>query len=279
MQPNPDFQKLPKAFWATVKLVSEHLGYSVRRARGAEPTIRRYSPADVLATATSRGLNAKELTKLNWHEILAAYSSFRADILQDYVRPRLMKLEEAKRLYEKLYPSQSWSCALPQNKQKGPKAHPNYLGCLVNMLAEEALAGKSFDSAPGGLVTVTKKGLPLRTLARRYDGAYPTINNPVAVWEVKEYYGTTTFGSRVADGVYETMLDGVELLELREVEGVVIRHYLFADDWFTWWSMGRSYLCRMIDMLHDDLVDEVFFGREVVERWPDVVRSWTSPGK
>jgi len=30
------------------------------------------------------------------------------------------------------------------------------------------------------------------------------------------YYYTTTFGSRVEDGVYETLLDGMELEELRE---------------------------------------------------------------
>ena len=38
--------------------------------------------------------------------------------------------------------------------------------------------------------------------------------DPLAVWEIKEYYYTTTFGSRVADGVYETLLDGMELREL-----------------------------------------------------------------
>ena len=32
----------------------------------------------------------------------------------------------------------------------------------------------------------------------------------MALWEIKEYYYTTTFGSRVADGVYETLLDGLE---------------------------------------------------------------------
>jgi hypothetical protein len=106
------------------------------------------------------------------------------------------------------------------------------------------------------------------------DGAYPSIENPMAVWEVKEYYGTTTFGSRVADGVYETMLDGFELLELREHEKIAIQHYLFVDDRFTWWIKGKSYLCRIIDMLHMGLVDEVLFGKEVLQRWPEIVASW-----
>ena len=46
------------------------------------------------------------------------------------------------------------------------------------------------------------------------DGGFPSITNPLAIWEVKEYYYTTTFGSRVADGVYETLLDGMEIEEL-----------------------------------------------------------------
>lgn len=54
-------------------------------------------------------------------------------------------------------------------------------------------------------------GVPLWTLARRVEGAFPSPVNPVAVWEIKEYYYTTTFGSRVADGVYESLLDGMEL--------------------------------------------------------------------
>jgi hypothetical protein len=96
----------------------------------------------------------------------------------------------------------------------------------------------------------------------------------MAVWEVKEYYGTTTFGSRVADGVYETMLDGYELAELRDKENVHIRHYLIVDDRYTWWDCGKSYLCRIVDALHVGLLDEVIIGREVLDRWPAIVRAW-----
>lgn len=75
--------------------------------------------------------------------------------------------------------------------------------------------------------------MPLRTLARRVDGAFPCAINPIAVWEIKEYYHTTTFGSRVADGVYETLLDGLELEELRTSEGIDVKHYLILDDRYT----------------------------------------------
>ena len=115
--------------------------------------------------------------------------------------------------------------------------------------------------------------MPQRTLARRVDGSFPSVVNPVGIWEIKEYYYTTTFGSRVADGVYETLLDGMELEEL-EAAGRKVQHLLFLDDHFTWWKCGRSYLCRIIDILHMGFVDEVIFGREVLTRLPEVAREW-----
>jgi hypothetical protein len=100
--------------------------------------------------------------------------------------------------------------------------------------------------------------------------------NPIAVWEIKEYYHTTTFGSRVADGVYETLLDGMELEELREHEGIDVQHLLIIDSHYTWWKSGRSYLCRMVDMLNMGYVDEILFGIEVAERLPEIVGQWVS---
>jgi len=142
------------------------------------------------------------------------------------------------------------------------------------MLVEANAKGVPCDYDPRELTTVTRDGAPLRTLARRVDGAFPSAVNPVAVWEIKEYYYTTTFGSRVADGVYETLLDGMELEELREHEGVDVKHYLMVDAHYTWWDCGRSYLCRILDMLHMGYVDEVLFGREVVEALPGLVKQW-----
>lgn len=94
--------------------------------------------------------------------------------------------------------------------------------------------------------------------------------------EIKEYYYTTTFGSRVADGVYETLLDGMELQELHEHEGIKVEHLLVVDSHFTWWKCGRAYLCRIIDMLHMGYVDEVLFGKEVEQRLPAIVRHWVA---
>ena len=83
-----------------------------------------------------------------------------------------------------------------------------------------------------------------------------------------------TLGSPLADAVYETLLDGMELDELYTSEGRKVYHYLFVDDYFTWWIKGRSYLCRILDTLHMGLIDEALFGYEVVERLPNIVAGW-----
>ncbi|MBI4918505.1 hypothetical protein HY837_01135 [archaeon] len=185
-----------------------------------------------------------------------------------------MDREEAKIEFEKIKAKVHPKCYLPINKQKKEKKHYSYLVGITNMLTEKALRGCYFDDNPKGLLIITKNKKPLRTLSRWMDGAYPNIMDPVAVWEIKEYYGTTTFGSRVADGVYETMLDGYELKELLNSENKQILHYLIIDDRFTWWIKGKSYLCRIIDLLNSGLVDEVIFGRELLNRWPKIVKSW-----
>ena len=93
------------------------------------------------------------------------------------------------------------------------------------------------------------------------------------MWEIKEYYYATTFGSRIADGVYETQLDGFEFKELYEKKKKKVYHVLFIDAYRTWWLQGKSYLCRLVDALNSGVVDEVIVGREVFSRWPELLHS------
>lgn len=205
---------------------------------------------------------------------LAAYFEFRAQVLNNFVEPRLMDKAEARIEFNRQRKKLKPKAPIPMNKQKGDKKTPAYFTALINMLIEAHTEGFPCDYDPRELTTITVDGAPLRTLARRIDGAFPSAVNPIAVWEIKEYYSTTTFGSRVADGVYETLLDGMELEELREHERIDVKHYLMVDAHFTWWNCGRSYLCRIIDMLHMGYVDEVLFGKEVLERMPSIVEEW-----
>ncbi len=187
----------------------------------------------------------------------------------------MMTRAEAETIFRNLTQHYNASCHLPFNKQKGEKKHRAYFTCIINVLTEQSLEGQRFVDNPGQLATITDaSGRLVKTLSRRIDGAYPTLRDPRAIWEVKEYYGTTTFGSRVADGVYETQLDGYELAEAELLVHHSIEHYLLIDDYFTWWVKGRSYLCRLVDATHEGKVDEVIYGREVLSRWPEIVKGW-----
>ena len=93
----------------------------------------------------------------------------------------------------------------------------------------------------------------------------------------------TAFGKMLADYfayrarlLNEFVEPRLELEDLREHEGIYVRHCLMVDSHYTWWNCGRSYLCRMIDMLHMRYVDEVLFGYEVIEQLPSIVREWVA---
>ncbi|MCA0890480.1 DUF7687 domain-containing protein [Qipengyuania flava] len=279
MRADERFIGLGKEFWAHVRSLSQTLGYTVR----GKGTIKVHTLTDI-----KKGM--KKLDLLDDHLVdhgkptafaqqLLDYFAYRAEVLNDIVQYQLMNAQEAEEMYERLLALQEYKLTAPMNKQKGDKKKVAYLTAMVNMLIEANADGMEYDHDPRQLTTVTREGMPLRTLARRVDGAFPSAVNPVAVWEIKEYYHTTTFGSRVADGVYETLLDGMELEEMREETGVEVDHVLMVDAHFTWWACGRAYLCRMIDMLHMGYVDEILFGREIEDRLPVIVKEWVAKTK
>jgi hypothetical protein len=275
MRPNEQFLRQPKHFWANVRSVSQHIGYTDRRTgRVRAPRLQ-----EIAAALNELGLKTSHVTRdgrraTAFGSTLTAYFEHRAAALYDVVRPSLMDVARARKLFRQLKRKIRPTWDVPLNKQKGAKRAEAYFTGIINMLIEANSKGMPCDYSPRELTTVTVNGMPTRTLARWVDGAFPGAINPIAVWEIKEYYYTTTFGSRIADGVYESLLDGMELEELREHEGIDVKHYLMVDAYETWWEMGRSYLCRIIDMLHMGYVDEVLFGAEVVERLPTLVNEW-----
>lgn len=272
------FIKQPKSFWAHIRSISEQVGYTVR----GKGTIKVPTLNELLVALRKLDLNTghvsrDEVTPTMLGTQMMDYFRYRADVLNHQVEASLMDSLEAERLFKSLCKKYNRKASsLPMNKQKGKKKKNAFLTGMVNILIEANSGGHDCDFDPRSLTTITHDGQPLRTLARRVDGAFPAVVNPIAIWEIKEYYHTTTFGSRVADGVYETLLDGMELEELQEHEAKYVRHLLIVDSHFTWWKCGRSYLCRIIDMLHMGYVDEVLFGREVVERLPIIVKEWVA---
>lgn len=275
MKPNNAFMNLPKAFWASVRLISQEVGYTQRTTGQIKiPTNDEINAKLEILGIDFYRLQEQRSDSGKFSNLLQDYFSYRADVLNNFVEPHLMNVTKASKVFKQLYKNLQPSCPIPMNKQKGEMRTPAYLTGLVNMLIEENSNGLPCDYDPHRLTTATRDNLPVRTFARRVDGAFPSSVNPIAIWEIKEYYYTTSFGSRVADGIYETLLDGLEIEELREHENLDIKHYLIVDAHDTWWKQGKSYLCRIIDMLHMGYIDEVLFGYEVVERLPDIVAEW-----
>jgi hypothetical protein len=270
-----------KAFWANVRTISQEVGYTNRGSKltGALPTIRIPTLKEVhlkfkKLNLRTTGIANEEDVLSDFGQRLFDYFTFRAVVLNDVVQGHLMRKDEAETEFKRLKKTLKPKCPLPLNKQKGEKRNHAFLTGMVNMLIEANIGNSPCDHDPRSLTTITHDAMPLRTLSRRVDGAFPSVVNPIAIWEIKEYYYTTTFGSRVADGVYETLLDGMELEELEAAGQRKVQHILFVDDYFTWWECGRSYLCRMIDMLHMGYVDEIVFGREVLTRLPELAMEW-----
>lgn len=278
MKANPNFCNQTPRFWSLVSFLSEKGGYSKRGAN--EVLSLPYNIA--VKILSTHNINFDETTLIS----ACNYLTFRANTLNDFFEKNLMKLNEANDIFNLVSNTKDIPESLiPFNKQTGSKRHPAYYTTIINILTHQLLASLGHsnkfycDYDPRKLLYVYDSTMTLiGTTSRRYDGALYCNNTPncLAVWEIKEYYNTTSFGSRIADGVYETQLDGHEFQNIRNTTGVDIKHIYFIDAYDTWWKSGKSYLCRIFDILHMGLVDEVIVGREVLTRWPELLGEITS---
>lgn len=273
MKPFDKYKNQNLEFWAFIKYISEKLGYSER----GNDSVKFYSLDEIKNSCNENSIFYDETLVQNAFE----YINDRAELLNS-IKDLFMKAEEAEKEFEKLkkvYDANSFSCLLPMNKQKNEKRKPAFLTCMVNILTEQTLrellgetGSLNFDCDPRNLTYVKdSKNRLIGASSRRFDGAYPATISPKIVWEIKEYYYATTFGSRIADGVYETQLDGFEFKQVFDEKGVKVHHILFIDSYHTWWKQGKSYLCRLVDALNIGLVDEVIIGKEVLQRWPELL--------
>lgn len=280
MEAFTEFSDCSTDFWSLVKFVSETLGYTQRSRTSANSYVKTYNREDLSSLFSSHKLNIDDSIISR----IILYSEKRATVLNNIVQYDLMTAAQAEIEFNKLYNlavQNHFRCKIPMNKQSGSKKKINYFTAIINILTEMTIRRSNlypgqlgFNDDPRGLIyLIDSTGQLVGASSRRFDGAIPDIINPLIVWEIKEYYYATTFGSRVADGVYETQLDGFELNEIYNRTGHKIKHVFMIDAHKTWWVDGKSYLCRIIDALNAGLVDEVIFGKEVLTRWPIVINS------
>ncbi|HEY3317816.1 MAG TPA: hypothetical protein VGK50_05295, partial [Coriobacteriia bacterium] len=187
MQGESVFRSMPHNFWAYVRLISQDTGYS------KSGVIVVPGERELLAALKKRGLSVDDIhdgTALtDFGTRLMEYFVYRADVLNRFVEPRLRDAGAAKLSYESIVAGRTLSCPQPMNKQKGSKRAFAYLTCIVNAILEQSLGGSACDFDPRELLVGTSDRRPVRTLARRVDGAFPSVVDPVAVWEIKEYWG------------------------------------------------------------------------------------------
>lgn len=121
MKPNLKFLAQPPEFWANVKLISQKLGYTER----ATTQIKIPKIEDIVASYSREGLSTTALSRdgatTEFGATLINYFQFRADILNNHVKPLLMDVVRAKRLFDDLHTQYKPTYALPMNKQKGDK--------------------------------------------------------------------------------------------------------------------------------------------------------------
>ncbi len=234
MKAESKFLKQPLEFWANVKLISQKIGYTERGTSQVKvPTFEVIqSVYKSLNLDSSKIIDSKGIPT-TFGSLLIEYFQHRATFLNYGVEPNLMNTAEAKALFTKLKKELKPKCPIPMNKQSGKKKAPAYFTGIINMLIEANSKGYDCNYDPMELTAFTKNNFPVRSLSRRVDGCFPEVINPVAIWEIKEYYYTTTFGSRIADGVYESLLDGYELAEARSSLDRSIHHYLMVDAYDT----------------------------------------------
>jgi hypothetical protein len=275
---NPEFLLQKPEFWALIRYISERRGYSKNNE------ILTFTFDEIASTLNNNNIIATDADIEKAHQ----YLLFRAGMLNTHFKSMLMDAATAEAEFLKLKPlhdENHYLCKLPLNKQKGDKKQIAFFTAIINILAEKTLResvcenshnqGLPFDDDPRQLVYILDGGRRLQgSSSRRFDGAFPNVINPIAIWEIKEYYYATTFGSRIADGVFETQLDGYEFKQIEDMYGHHIDHIFFFDAYHTWWNQGKSYLCRIFDALHMGLVDEVIVGKEVLTRWPELLCSY-----
>lgn len=110
----------------------------------------------------------------------------------------------------------------------------------------------------------------LHVTARNLDGAVPSLQDPYIVWEIKEYWGKTSGGSKMSDAVYECHLVGREVREYQEKSKHKIAHVVFIDGKDQWHSR-KSDLARFIDLHNQGLIDHLFIGRTIETEWEPIL--------
>lgn len=149
MTPEKRFLNQPKHFWANVRSVSQHLGYTDRQTgRIKVPSLN-----EVARALTELGLKTSHVVGDDQRptvlgENLIAYFEHRANALYDIARPHLMDVAQAKKVFHKLKRELKPKWNVPLNKQKGPKRAEAYFTGIINIVDRSQFKGNGLRLQP-----------------------------------------------------------------------------------------------------------------------------------
>ena len=200
--------------------------------------------------------------------LLTQYLSFRKDELSR-IFSLLRTEKQALNFCRKLGIKAGTTRTRNQDHHQSSKA----LIATVTAIAKTVCDTRKIDFNPNPqarCVWCSEKGL--HVTARNLDGAVPGLANPTVIWEIKEYWGVTSGGSKMSDAVYESSLVGAELRDYEERTGIRVAHIVFLDGQAQW-SVRKSDLLRFVDLMHQGLIDHLFVGKEVEKEWKRTLES------
>jgi hypothetical protein len=235
---------------------------------------RRISPSEIRLVLKAANASAADglLVYLENHpedlELVSVYWSERWNVFEECMA-LLRSEEEAKADYAALSDRELQSYGVRiEGYHKSSKVLVNTVDAVV--LRECDNAGVEVNTDPQSRAAIMSDS-HIWVSPRRLDGALPALLNPVALWEIKEYWGKTKGGSKMSDAIYELQLVGEELREFEDAVGIHVNHYAILDG-REQWGARQSDLRRAVDLLYSGLLDELIVGREVLSEWPDIVR-------
>ena len=125
MKPIPRFLNRPKSFWASVRSLSQKVGYS-KKDMIVVPTVEQMA-----AAFDKLGLDSQSLflegRPTPFAIDLLDYFNERSRVLMNEVKPKLLNAEQAKDLFLCTRAEFDHKCPIPMNKQKGEKRAEAFL--------------------------------------------------------------------------------------------------------------------------------------------------------
>ena len=250
-------------FWHALRLLIDQRGFSTVEEHEVLPRLRATGAASALGLAD--WLESSEPALIG---DLANYTHTRWDLAIHAMSELLRTEEEAQDDFRRVSSDALLAYGTRQAHHQSSKVLVQTVAAIATLASDDRHVVPDLD--PQRRAAHLANG-HLWVSPRRLDGALPSLMNPVGLWEIKEYWGKTSGGSKMSDAIYELQLVGTELALQERHSGVHVEHIAILDGKIQW-SHRRSDLRRAIDLLYCGLLDELILGREVMSDWECAVR-------